>query len=217
MVLEKYSDILSFIASSATIPLLLSPILLCREFVKKGSSDHIKPIVFVGGLTRSILFLQFGITTNLRPLIIIHSLGAVLYTIYLILYYNYCQNKSNVQSLFTKATAFVSVLLGFVNFRTESLIAKYFGAIVTAIHLFLIAVPLLNLKTIIRTKSTHGMPFPIILCGNIVTTSWLLYGISVGNSTIIFQMVIGAVLTGIQLSLFAIYPSTPPSEKKKAN
>lgn len=86
--------------------------------MKKGSSDHIKPFTLVGGWCRyslyvflhfsdpftrilliifscfrCVIFLQFGILSGIKALVRLHSLGILLFTIYLILYNNYCKNK----------------------------------------------------------------------------------------------------------------------------
>jgi solute carrier family 50 (sugar transporter) len=79
----------------------------------------------------------------------------------------------------------------------------------------LIASPFLELKTVIKNKSTHGWPFPIIFMGCLVSFSWLLYGIILKSEFMIFQNLVAVLLTGFQLLFFCIYPSTPPVEKKK--
>ncbi|XKL61145.1 hypothetical protein PGB90_008202 [Kerria lacca] len=215
MVLEAYSNVFSFIASTATIPLLLSPSLICKNFIKKGFSDDVRPLIFVGGLSRCILFLQFGIQSGLRSLIRVHSFGTLLYATYLTLYYIYCKNRVPLHKMLIKAIIFVLILLGFVNFKTDSLITVHFGFIVTIVHLSILASPLMNVKNVIKTKSTAGMPFPLIICGTVVSVSWLLYGISIHNYTLILQMTISVILTGTQLSLFVIYPSKLPKPVSK--
>lgn len=218
MVLEAYSRNISAFASFATIPLLLSPSIICREFIKKGSADHVRPFIFVSGIIRSVVFLQFGIVSQLKALVRIHSFGLALYVIYSVLYYNYCKDKKPLQNSFGKAIAFLSLLLGYVNFRPDSFIAIYFEHIATLVHLSLLAMPLTNLKNVIRTKSTAGMPFPIIFCAHLVSVLWLFFGFSVNNKILISQMLIGSIITGIQLSLFIIYPSkSSVAVREKAN
>ncbi|XP_038215336.1 sugar transporter SWEET1-like [Zerene cesonia] len=80
----------------------------------------------------------------------------------------------------------------------------------------IISAPLLDLKTIIKNKSTEGMPFPIIFSGSIVTFMWLLYGIILNNSILVLQNSVAFSLCTVQLALFVIYPSKPKEEKKKA-
>lgn len=66
-----------------------------------------------------------------------------------------------------------------------------------------------------ETKSTEGLPFPMIFSGTLVSISWLLYGIIIENGFVIFQNVVVFLLSVVQLSLFVIYPSKPKSDSKK--
>lgn len=69
---------------------------------------------------------------------------------------------------------------------------------------------------IIRTKSTASLPFPLILCGTLVSFAWLVYGIAVRQDIVIFQNAVTTLMSAIQLSLFAIYPNKPVSKKGKS-
>lgn len=53
------------------------------------------------------------------------------------------------------------------------------------------------------------MPFPIILSGTIISILWLLYGIVMREGFVVFQNAVILLLSAVQLSLFAIFPSTP--------
>lgn len=53
------------------------------------------------------------------------------------------------------------------------------------------------------------MPFPIILSGTIISLLWLLYGIVMREGFVVFQNVVIFLMSAVQLSLFAIFPSTP--------
>lgn len=73
---------------------------------------------------------------------------------------------------------------------------------------------------IIKKKSTEGLPFPIILAGTAVSVMWFLYGVVARENFMIFQNGVLSIMSVIQLSMFAIYPSKPAakkSPKKKTN
>lgn len=65
-----------------------------------------------------------------------------------------------------------------------------------------------------RKKSTEGLPFPMILSGTMISLLWLLYGIVSREMFMIFQNAVMLVISAIQLSLFAIYPSKSAEQKK---
>lgn len=66
----------------------------------------------------------------------------------------------------------------------------------------------------IRKKSTEGLPFPIILTGTLISFLWFLYGVVTRENFVIFQNGAIFLMSIVQLSLFAIYPSKPAKSKK---
>ncbi|XP_012147280.1 sugar transporter SWEET1 [Megachile rotundata] len=82
-----------------------------------------------------------------------------------------------------------------------------FGIIVTTLFLLLIASPLIHLGEVIRTQNTDILPFPLIFMGTLASFQWLLYGLIINNTFVIFQNVIGFLLSVVQMSLFVIFPS----------
>lgn len=65
-----------------------------------------------------------------------------------------------------------------------------------------------------KKKSVEGLPFPMIATGTLLSFLWLLYGIILNNGVMVIQNVIALILSGIQLSLFAIYPTKPAKQGK---
>ncbi|XP_035216516.1 sugar transporter SWEET1-like isoform X2 [Stegodyphus dumicola] len=59
---------------------------------------------------------------------------------------------------------------------------------------------------VLKTKSTESLPFPIILASFIVTTLWFFYGFLKHDTFLQIPNAIGTMLSGFQLSLFAILP-----------
>lgn len=73
-------------------------------------------------------------------------------------------------------------------------------------------------RSIIRKKSTEGLPFPMILTGTLISFLWFLHGVVSRVKFVIYQNGFFFLLSALQLSLFAIYPSKsskPPAEATK--
>lgn len=70
---------------------------------------------------------------------------------------------------------------------------------------------------IIRKKSTEGLPFPIICTGTLISFLWFLYGVVTRENFVIFQNGVIFLMSIVQLSLFAIYPSKPAKSKKSGS
>ncbi|KAG8222431.1 hypothetical protein J437_LFUL008429 [Ladona fulva] len=117
--------------------------------------------------------------------------------------------------MMVKCVGFVALLLSYAYSESPDKIEFRFGVIVTCLMMLLLASPLFSLGTVIKTKSTATLPFPLILSGTLVTFLWLLYGIIIENAFIMFQNVMGLSLLLVQLSLFAIYPRAPVAIKKE--
>lgn len=92
-----------------------------------------------------------------------------------------------------------------------------FGLILTGLLYMLMAFPMLGLKDVIRTKSTESLPFPLIFMGFVVSFAWLVYGVILNSMFMIIQNLFAVLLSGFQLSFFAIYPSKSVDAKKKKN
>jgi solute carrier family 50 protein (sugar transporter) len=106
-----------------------------------------------------------------------------------------------------------------LQYEDPDLVEQRFGLILTVLLYAVIASPMVELKEVIRNKSTEGLPFPIMFMGFLVGLAWLLYGIILNNSFVILQNLVAVLLSAFQLSFFLIYPSKKvvADKKKKKN
>lgn len=103
----------------------------------------------------------------------------------------------------------------FFQYEDPEVVEMRFGLILTGVLYTLIGFPMLGLKDVIRTKSTSCLPFPLIVMGFLVSSAWLVYGIILNSMFMILQNLIAVLLSGFQLSFFAIYPSKSKVDSKK--
>lgn len=78
----------------------------------------------------------------------------------------------------------------------------------------LIASPMAGLKDVVRDKSTESLPFPLIFMGFVVSLAWLVYGVILNSVFVVMQNLFAVLLSGFQLSFFAIYPSKSKAKSK---
>lgn len=211
--LTPYKDIIATTATVVTTAHFFSGAVICYDIKKQGNTKGFDAMPFLGGLVLGILNLKYGTMLRDDAMITVNFGGIALNIIYMMVFYAYSLNKTTVWLQLGASGAFTAVLIGYTEWEQPDLVEHRFGLILTALMLMLIGSPLLGLRSIIKKKSTEGMPFPIILSGTLVTFLWLLYGIILRNSFLLFQNVVGLVLCVIQLSLFAIYPSKPAEGK----
>jgi solute carrier family 50 protein (sugar transporter) len=70
------------------------------------------------------------------------------------------------------------------------------------------ASPLMQIWTVMRTRSTRTMSFPLSSMSCLVTLSWSAYGLHVADNFVFYPNAVGFILACAQLSLFALYPSS---------
>ncbi|KAJ1527801.1 hypothetical protein ONE63_007750 [Megalurothrips usitatus] len=217
MPLEDYKGIVGAVASVVTIAQFFSGVFVCKDIVRKGNTRNVQVAPFVGGIGLSVLFFKYAEIINDPGMYPVNLMGSVLNVGYLMCYYAYTENKMHVIKTIGQAILFFGSILLYVNWEDSDKVLFRFGIITTALMILLIASPMAQLGEVIRTKSTECLPFPMILMGTISAFMWLLYGIILSDAFIQIQNLIGFLLSAAQLSLFAIYPSRPVSEKKKSN
>lgn len=214
-ILAPYSEDIAKFAGTVTCLQFLSGIFLLNDIRKKGTSDSYPPDPFLGGIALCVLSLKLGTIMGDQAMIKVNVIGFGINVVFMVAFYWFASGpfKTKIWSKIGLTAIFLMTCLAYSNFEAADKIEFRFGMLITAILVYLVGSPLLNLGEIIEKKSTEGLPFPIILAGTIVCASWALYGLSIKNTVLVFQNLFLLLLSSIQLSLFAIYPSTPASKK----
>ncbi|OWR43121.1 hypothetical protein KGM_206722 [Danaus plexippus plexippus] len=213
-ILQPYKELVGTVAGIVTTGQMFSGSFICYDIYKQGNTKGTSIMVFIGGFIMSILNIKFGFILRDDMMIKVNFVGLMLNIVYLMVFFHYTAEKGQAWFNFGIGGAVSAGLIAYSEMEDPTLIENRFGTIITIFMFYLISSPLLGLKNIIKTKSTAGMPFPIIFSGTIVTFMWLLYGIILKNKFLVLQNTVALVLCSIQLSLFVIYPSKKSKEKK---
>uniref|UniRef100_A0A6B2EGU6 Sugar transporter SWEET n=1 Tax=Phlebotomus kandelakii TaxID=1109342 RepID=A0A6B2EGU6_9DIPT len=217
--LQPYKGIVSAAAGIATIAQFFSGAFVCKDILKAGSAEKFPFLPFIGGTVFGVLGLQYGVILRDETMIPVNLVGLALNIIYVCFFYLYTPNhlKNGIWRQIGIGGAVSAAVVGYVKWEDEELVETRFGILLTVFMVYLISAPLLDLGTIVRNKSVEGLPFPIIFSGTIVSFLWLLHGLILNNTIVVCQNLFFFVLSAFQLSLFAIYPSTPaPTQAKKS-
>lgn len=183
---------------------------------------------------------RFGAILNDTPTVQVNIIGTALNIGYICFFYCYTNNVKEKTLAFTQmgyAGAFLAAIFAYTFVENPEVLPFRYGLILTAVLFYVVGSPLLSLVwhyfwhflsilifnsnlqgTFIRNKSTEGLPFPIILTGTLISFLWFLYGVVSRENFVIVQNGVIFVMSAIQLSLFAIYPSKPskPAKAKKS-
>lgn len=87
---------------------------------------------------------------------------------------------------------------------TLNLVAGYICCSVTILFF---ASPCCMIADVIKKQSTEMLPLPLIFMTFISSVQWLAFGIIAKDPFIEVPNIFGTVLSGLQLSLFWIYPN----------
>uniref|UniRef100_A0A1Q3FRV8 Sugar transporter SWEET1 n=1 Tax=Culex tarsalis TaxID=7177 RepID=A0A1Q3FRV8_CULTA len=216
--MQPYKELVGNVAAIVTVLQMFSGCFVCNDIRRKGSSDGFSPMPFIGGCALTVLFLQHALLMGDPAMIKANVVGFGISAVYAAFFLLYTPREGSGRADFWKqvgmSTALTVALLAYAQMENPAVVEDRFGLIVTILMLMLIAQPLFGLPEIMRKKSVEGLPFAMILSGTIVGFMWLLYGIILNNMFVILQNLAGVTLSGVQLALFAIYPSKDSKKKK---
>ncbi|ALC44049.1 CG7272 [Drosophila busckii] len=218
--LEPYSDAIGKVAGTITTLQFLSGAALINDIRKKGCSDVYPVGPFLGGIVLCVLSIKLGMIMGDQTMLKVNVIGFAISSIYMVGFYYYAssENKTKLWSKIGYVTLFLLACIAYANFEDPAQIEFRLGMLITSILIWLVGSPLLAIPKIIEKKCTEGMPFPIIFAGQLVSTAWMLYAISIRNNVMVFQNLFLWILGAVQLSMFALYPNTPapksPAAKK---
>ncbi|XP_055684459.1 sugar transporter SWEET1 [Lutzomyia longipalpis] len=215
--LQPYKGIVSAAAGICTVAQFFSGAFVCNDIRKAGSAEKFPFLPFIGGMVFSVLGLQYGVILRDETMIPVNLFGLALNIVYVCFFYLYTPPhlKNRIWGQMGIGGAFSAAVVAYVQWEDEDKVETRFGLILTALMVYMISAPLFDLGTIVRNKSVEGLPFPIIFSGTVVSFLWLLHGLIINNTIVVFQNLFFFVLSAFQLSLFAIYPSKPTQDAAK--
>uniref|UniRef100_A0A182XWL8 Sugar transporter SWEET n=1 Tax=Anopheles stephensi TaxID=30069 RepID=A0A182XWL8_ANOST len=215
--LEPYRERIGQAAGFLTVAQYVAGWFICNDIRRRGTTVGVSPVRFIGGCGLSILQLQYSQKLQ-APALIWTSIITLTFSILYSLWYCWFTPRSLRSSFYrlTIGTATVTAGLYAYGAQGDSPEVMYrLGMVLTMLALAFIALPLAQLRSIIRAKSSAGLPLPAILASTGATILWLLYGLLINNTFIVVQKIIAMGLCMVQLSLFIIYPAAKADGKGK--
>ncbi|XP_037681749.1 sugar transporter SWEET1 isoform X1 [Choloepus didactylus] len=179
-----------------------------RHMRMTRSVDSVQFLPFLTTDVNNLSWLSYGALKGDGTLIVVNAVGAVLQTLYILVYLHYCPRK---RAVLLQTTALLGVLLlGYGYFwllvpnpkaRLEQL-----GLFCNVFTISMYFSPLTDLAKVIQTKSTQRLSFSLTIATLLTSTSWTLYGFRLRDSYIVVPNVPGILTSFIRLWLFWKYP-----------
>lgn len=189
----------------------LSGAKVCQQIHRQKSSTKFSFAPFLAGLNCSVLWLRYGFIADEWEIIAVNSVGLVCQLVYIGFFIVYSRQQARLTKQLIGLVFFVSVILWLFNNTEDPQFLV--GSLASFSSSLACASPLATIQDVWKTKCVASLPFPIIASSFVVSSSWLLFGYLKDDNFIVFSNVIAVSITGAQLVLFAIYPSTMPYEK----
>nr|DBA13809.1 TPA: hypothetical protein GDO54_004847 [Pyxicephalus adspersus] len=143
----------------------------------------------------------------------VNSIGASLQTLYMAAFILYSPEKKRPLSQMVLALAvlvsgfsYFSLWIPDIGVRLNQL-----GLFCSVFTISMYLSPLADLAQIIRTKSTQCLSFPLTVTTFLTSTSWVLYGMQLGDAYIMVPNLPGIITSLLRIWLFWRYPQEPPT------
>ncbi|CAB3385755.1 Hypothetical predicted protein [Cloeon dipterum] len=215
MSLTDYKEPLAAIAAFCTILQFLAGVPVCRKFFKSGTVGDTSAFPFIAGFLSCSLWLRYGYLLGDKSVIVTNVVGAFLQFSYVICYTAYSSRKTSVLRLFLVICFVLLLVITYMQYMPDNETAKtHLGFICCCVTIVFFAAPFANLAHVIKVKSAESLPFAMIVANLIVSAEWMTYGIIIDDAYVEITNALGCILSGIQLSLFLKYPSTPSKGSK---
>ncbi|CAG9765508.1 unnamed protein product [Ceutorhynchus assimilis] len=206
---ETLKNILATTSSICTILQFLSGTITCQKIVKNKSTGDSSSFSFVSGCLSTSLWLRYGFLIQDTSIILVNTIGVSLFFSYIVVFFLYSIKKIHVlrQLLFCLLVLIV-VLMKIHRTEETELARNFLGLICVVVTILFFAAPFASLLHVIKVKNTDSLPYHLIVSTFIVSLQWMIYGVLLKDQFIQVPNFLGCVLSGIQLSLFVIYPSS---------
>jgi len=205
---EDYKEEIATIGSVVTILQFFAGLPMCYVIVRKGKTGDVSGFPFVAGCLGCAMWLTYGLMLNDGPMTYCNIVGTTLQGAYAITYYLYANPKSVIRRQIVGSLIVYVVTFSYKVTADDYENAKYIVGLVCCLMTILFcAAPLTQLSMVLKTRSTASLPFGIIFFGFVVTFLWFLYGLAIHDPFVQVPNATGAVIAGLQLLLFVVFPS----------
>ncbi|EFN82880.1 RAG1-activating protein 1-like protein [Harpegnathos saltator] len=205
----EIKDILASSASICTVLQYLAGVLVCRQYIKNGTTGDSSALSFVTCLMSCYLWWTYGMLIKDFFIVYVNLFGALLQVYNIIIFLIYSIKKSTTVRQVAAALVFILVIFIYSAFlqQDKTVLVKQVGFLSCTLTVLFFASPLFLLAHVIKVRSTESLPFPVIMASMIVSCQWFAYGCLINDHFIQVPNFMGCVLSGFQLSLFLIYPN----------
>ncbi|KAI6051231.1 sugar transporter SWEET1 isoform X2 [Marmota monax] len=179
-----------------------------RHMQMTRSVDSVQFLPFLTTDINNLSWLSYGVLKGDGTLIVVNAVGAVLQTLYILVYLHYSPQKRAV--LLQTATLLGVLLMGYGYFwllvPDQEAQLQQLGLFCSVFTISMYLSPLADLAKVIHTKSTQCLSFSLTIATLLTSSSWSLYGFRLKDPYIMVPNLPGILTSFIRLWLFWKYP-----------
>ncbi|XP_006895874.1 PREDICTED: sugar transporter SWEET1 isoform X1 [Elephantulus edwardii] len=172
------------------------------------SVDSVQFLPFLTTDINNLSWLSYGVLKGAGTIIVVNTVGAMLQTLYILVYLHYCPRKQIL--LLQTATLLAVLLLGCGYFwlmvPDSDTRLQQLGLFCSVFTISMYLSPLADLAKVIKTQSTQRLSYPLTIATLLSSASWTLYGFRLGDFYIMVPNIPGIFTSLIRLWLFWKYP-----------
>ncbi|XP_020021702.1 sugar transporter SWEET1 isoform X1 [Castor canadensis] len=179
-----------------------------RHMRMTRSVDSVQFLPFLTTDVNNLSWLSYGVLKGDGTLIIVNTVGAVLQTLYILVYLHYCPQKHTVLLQTAALLGFLLLGYGYFWLLVPDLEARLqrLGLFCSVFTISMYLSPLADLAKVIQTKSTQRLSFSLTIATLLTSASWSLYGFRLSDPYIMVPNLPGILTSFIRLWLFWKYP-----------
>uniref|UniRef100_A0A8C8RIM7 Sugar transporter SWEET1 n=1 Tax=Pelusios castaneus TaxID=367368 RepID=A0A8C8RIM7_9SAUR len=206
--MEPALQLLSGACIACTLGMFATGLTDLRQMFRTRSVENIQFLPFLTTDINNLSWLSYGCLKHDWTLIIVNTIGAMLQTLYILVYFYFSPEKRRVllQSLALLGVlilgyCYFNLLIPDVDMRLTRL-----GLFCSIFTISMYLSPLADLAKIIRTRSTRCLSFPLTVTTFLTSTSWTLYGLQLSDFYIMVPNMPGIVTSALRFWLFWQFP-----------
>ncbi|XP_062048386.1 sugar transporter SWEET1 isoform X2 [Lepus europaeus] len=179
-----------------------------RHMQMTRSVDSVQFLPFLTTDVNNLGWLSYGTLKGDGTLMFVNAVGAVLQTLYILVYLHYCPQKRTV--LLPTASLLGFLVLGYAYFwllvPDPEARLQQLGLFCSVFTISMYVSPLADLAKVIQTKSTRRLSFSLTIATLLTSASWSFYGFRLRDPYIMVPNLPGILTSFIRFWLFWKYP-----------
>ena len=183
----------------------ISPAVPCYKLYKGELNHRNYPgILLACSLFNCILWFVYGIELNELMVYVANSSGAIITELWLLCYIYYYAEQNLLYGIVFNVEILLSLIGILLVFHYPIHNPDTTGKVAMIFNTLMYAAPGEKMFTVYKTNNYKILPISTSICGVLCSTSWLIYGIYLGDISMIFPNALGVVFAVLQIIVFII-------------